>query len=114
MAQEPSGPHADSDLTRLAASLHAAQAQGLLRNPDAVADLLGGIRRALANTVERNAGDPDASWALRSEVYWDHFEMDIKEILLRAFAGLDPRLCRQVRSVIETTLANLKQRHRYS
>lgn len=102
------------DLSRLATSLHSAQAQGLLREPDSVRHLLLGIARALANTVEGNARDPDVAWALRSDVYWDHFEMDIKEALLGAFSGLDPTLCDAVRKVVETTLGALKKKYRWS
>ncbi len=101
------------DMARLASSLHQAQAQGLLREPDAVRSLLLGIARALTHTVEGNAQDPDASWALQSEVYWEHFEMDIKEALLRAFCGLDPALCEAVRRVIDATLVSLKRSYRY-
>ncbi|GAB4255870.1 MAG: hypothetical protein Kow0092_01400 [Deferrisomatales bacterium] len=98
-------------LTRLAVSVHSAQAQGLLRDPDTVEQLLLGIARALANTVEGNARDPETAWALESAVYWAHFEMDIKEALLGAFSGLDPTLCRAVRDVVELTLETLKRKH---
>lgn len=95
----------------LASSVHSAQAQGLLRQPETVAHLLYGIRGALCRTVEGNAGNPLTAWALRSPVYWDHFEMQIKEVLLTSFCGLEPTLCHAVRDQIETTLADLKRRY---
>lgn len=100
--------------TRLAASLHSAQAQGLLRDPGTVEHLLLGIARALTRTVEGNATDPEVAWALQSDVYWDHFEMDIKEALLGACCGLDPALYSAIRAVVDTTLDELKRAHRYS
>ncbi len=96
----------------LASSVHSAQAQGLLRRPETVAHLLHGIEGALRRTVEGNARDPQTAWALRSDVYWDHFEMQIKEVLLTSFCGLDPTLCRAVRGQIEITLADLKRLYR--
>ena len=55
------------DMSQLANSVHSAQAQGLLRQPDTVAHLLRGIEGALRRTVEGNAGDPQTAWALRSD-----------------------------------------------
>jgi hypothetical protein len=103
-----------ADLTRLTASLHSAQAQGLLRDPRAVESLVRGIAHAIAQTVEGNTRDPAASWALQSSVYWDYFEMDIKEALLGPFSGLEPALCEAVRQVIEATLTELRRAHLYS
>jgi len=100
-----------TDLTRLTASLHSAQAQGLLRDPQAVESLLLGIGQAIAQTVEGNTRDPAASWALHSAVYWDYFEMDIKEALLGSFSALDPALYDAVRRVIEVTVAALRRSH---
>jgi len=100
-----------TDLTRLTASLHSAQAQGLLRDPRAVESLLLGIGHAIAQTVEGNSRDPTATWALQSSVYWDYFEMDIKEALLGSFSGLDPSLYDAVRRVIEVTVAALRRSH---
>ena len=100
-----------TELTRLTASLHGAQAQGLLRDPRAVENLLLGISHAIAQTVEGNTRDPAASWALQSAVYWDYFEMDIKEALLASFSGLDPSLYDAVRRVIEATLTELRRDH---
>jgi hypothetical protein len=97
------------DRVRLTASLHAAQAQGLLRDPAAVETLLLGIGRAIAQTVEGNRLDPAASWALRSPAYWDHFEMDIKEALLGPFSGLDLALYGAVRQVVDLTLGALRR-----
>jgi len=109
------GPDLHRDLpaagSQLACSVHSAQAQGLLRQPEIVAHLLHGIERALRRTVEGNAGDPQAAWALRSDVYWNHFEMHIKEVLLISFSGLDPTLCGAVREQIEHTLADLKRQY---
>ncbi len=102
------------ELSPLATSLHSAQAQGVLRDPSAVRQLLLGIANAIANTVEDNARDPEASWALRSDVYWNHFEMDIKEALLGAFAGTSPLLYAAVREVVEATLTSLKRTYRAS
>ena len=99
---------------RLACSVHSAQAQGLLRQPKAVAHLLEGIGAAVRRAVEGNAGDPQAAWALRSDVYWDHFEMHIKEALLTSFCGLDPSLYGAVRNRIEDTLGELKRHYRCS
>ncbi len=103
-----------AEATKLTASLHAAQAQGLLRDPAAVRQLLAGIAEAIIRTVEGNAREPETLWPLRSQVYWNHFEMDIKEALLGAFVGLDPSLCEAVRNVIDTTLAALKKAYHYS
>ena len=100
--------------TQLASSVHSAQAQGLLRDPEAVAHLLDGIEAALKRAVEGNAGNPQAAWALRSDVYWDHFEMQIKEALLTSFCGLDPSLYGAVREQIDSTLAELKRRYHCS
>jgi hypothetical protein len=96
-------------VSRLAAALHSAQAQGLLRQPAAVRQLLLGIVKALATTVENNTREPEAARALRSLVYWDHFEMDIKEALLGAFAWVDPPLYAAVREVIDVTFRELKK-----
>lgn len=103
-----------ADLGPLASSMHSAQTRGLLRRPETVAHLLRGIEGALRRTVEGNAGDPQAAWALRSNVYWDHFEMQIKEVLLTSFFGLDPSLCGAVREQIETTLADLRRHYRFN
>jgi hypothetical protein len=105
---------ANPEATRLTASLHAAQAQGLLREPNAVRQLLAGIAGAIIRTVEGNARDPETCWALRSQVYWDHFEMDIKETLFGAFFGLEPALCEAARTVVDTTLAALKNRYHHA
>jgi hypothetical protein len=102
------------NLGQLASSVHSAQAQGLLRRPETVANLLEGISGALRRTVQANARDPRAAWALQSDVYWGHFEMHIKEALLTSFSGLDPSLCEAVREQIETTLADLKRHYRCS
>ena len=101
------------DLQRLASSLHVAQAQGILRDRRSLDHLLAGIGRALTNVVKGNAEDPQLAWALRSDVYWDHFEMDIKEVILSAFSGLDPELCKEVRGMIESTIGDLKKRYRH-
>ena len=101
-------------VTKLSTTLHAAQAQGLLRQPEAVRQLLVGIVRALTSTVEGNARDPEAAKALQSSVYWDHFEMDIKEALLGAFAWVDPPLYGAVRDVIDVTFRELKKTYRLS
>lgn len=114
MLAQQSGTTQVGDLARLAASLHSAQAQGLFRDPGIVEHLLLGIARALTRTVEGNATDPEAAWALQSDVYWAHFEMDIKEVLLGACSGLDPSLCSAVRAVVDVTLDTLKKQHRYS
>jgi len=98
-----------TELTRLTASLHGAQAQGLLRDPRAVENLLLGISHAIAQTVEGNTRDSTACWALRSVLYWDYFEMDIKEALLSSFSGLDPSLYDAVRRVIDVTLTELRR-----
>lgn len=98
---------------RLAASIHAAQATGALRDPEAVRNLLAGIADALTHSVEGNARDPESAWALHSQIYWDHFEMDIKEALLGAFAGTPPALSVAVREVVEQTLNALKRSYRY-
>jgi hypothetical protein len=103
-----------SGASRLTVSLHAAQAQGLLREPAAVRQLLMGIARAITRTVEGNARDPETAWALQSEVYWDHFEMDIKQNLLGACSGLDPSLRGAVRHLVDATLDTLKRAYRYS
>lgn len=97
------------NLGQLASSVHSAQAQGVLRQPRAVAHLLEGIAVALRRTVQDNAQDPHTAWALSRGTYWDHFEMHIKEILLTSFNGLDPCLCGAVRERIEATLADLKR-----
>lgn len=100
-----------TNLARLTASLHTAQAQGLLRDQAAVESLLLGIARAIAQTAEGNRRDPSAAWALQSTVYWDYFEMDLKEALLGSFSGLDPVLCGAVHRVVDATLAALKRSH---
>ena len=101
-----------SSVTRLSAALHSAQAKGVLRQPEAVRQLLFGIVKALATTVESNVREPEGAKALRSPVYWDHFEMDIKEALLGAFAWVDPPLYSAVREVIDVTFRELKKVHR--
>ena len=112
MTDQTTGGSSPLDLGPLASSVHSAQARGLFRHPGAVASLLEGIAAALCRAVENNAGDPQAAWALRSQVYWDHFEMHIKEALLTSFVGLDPALCGAVQERIENTLADLKRSHR--
>lgn len=102
-------PWLHTDRIRLTASLHAAQAQGLLRDPAAVERLLLGIGGAIAQTVERNRLDPSTAWAVRSPAYWDHFEMDLKEALLGPFSGLDPALYGAVREVIDLILGALRR-----
>lgn len=114
MDTETSLSNQPQNLGQLASSVHSAQAQGLLRQPEAVANLLAGISGALRRTVQDNARDPRAAWALRSDVYWDHFEMHIKEALLTSFSGLDPSLCGAVREQIEDTLSELKRHYRCS
>lgn len=101
-------------VARLSAALHSAQAQGILRQPEAVRQLLFGIVNALASTVEGNARDPESAGALRSSVYWDYFEMDIKEALLGAFCWVDPPLYSAVREVIDVTFRELKKAYRSS
>jgi len=105
------GTQTQADLARLTASLHTAQAQGLLRNPEAVENLLLGIARAIARTVEGNRREPDAAGALQSTAYWDYFEMELKEALLGSFSGLDPALCEAARRVVDVTLGSLKRFH---
>ncbi|MDW7709511.1 MAG: hypothetical protein SCH98_03485 [Deferrisomatales bacterium] len=100
-----------SDLTRLTASLHAAHAQGLLRNPAAVDELLRGIAQAISQTVEGDHVDPETSWSLRSALHWDYFEMGLKEALLRSSFGLQPSLCVAVREVVDLTLRSLRRSH---
>lgn len=103
-----------ANVRKLTASLHAAQAQGLLGRTEVVRQLLLGIVNALAATVEGNARDPEAAKALQSDVYWDHFEMDIKEALLGAFSWVDPELYDAVRQVVESTFLHLKKTYRVS
>lgn len=98
-------------ITKLMTSLHEAQAQGVLHDATAVGRLLIGIEEALANTIEGNAKDPKASWALQTNVYWEYFEMDIKENILTAFSGLDPDLRRIVQRTLEETLSSLKRKY---
>jgi hypothetical protein len=104
----------DSNVRRLAASLHAAQAQGLLGQSEVVQQLLLGIVNALATTVEGNARDPETERVLQSDVYWDHFEMDIKEALLGAFSWVDPALYDAVRDVVDSTFQHLRKTYRMS
>ncbi len=99
---------------RLLASVHAAHAHGVLGKPEAVELLLAGISRALVNSVESNARDPHSAWALYSEAYWDHFEMNIKESLLVAFAGTPPALREAVRTAVEDTIRHLKRAYRFN
>jgi hypothetical protein len=101
-------------ISKLATTLHAAQAQGLLRRPEMLRQLLFGIVRALVSTVEGNAQDPEAARVLQSSAYWDHFEMEIKEALLGAFAWVDPPVYEAVREVIEITFRELKKRYQFS
>jgi len=101
----------DKRFTKLMTSLHEAQAQGVLRDETAICRLMTGIEQALSNTIEGNARDPKAAWALQTDVYWDYFEMDIKENLLRAFSGLDPELRRIVRQTVDETLSSLKREY---
>jgi hypothetical protein len=102
------------NVTRLAATLHAAQAQGLLKRPEMLRQLLLGIVRALVSTVDGNARDPEAAPVLQSSVYWEHFEMDIKEALLGAFAWVDPPVYNAVREAIELTFKELKKKYQFS
>ena len=103
--------HPAADRTKLAASLHSAQAQGLLRDSRAVASLLLGVASPIAQSAEGNARDQAPRWALQNAAYWDYFEMDIKEVLLGAFSGLEPSLCDAVRQVVELTLGSLRKAH---
>ncbi|MBI5446178.1 MAG: hypothetical protein HY900_33815 [Deltaproteobacteria bacterium] len=102
------------NLTKLAATLHAAQAQGLLQKPEMLRQLLLGIVRALVSTVDGNARDPEAAPVLQSNVYWEHFEMDIKEALLGAFAWVDPVVYNAVRDAIEITFRELRKKYQFS
>lgn len=104
----------NENVTKLAATLHAAQAQGLLKRPEMLRQLLLGIVRALVSTVDGNAQDPDAAPVLQSNVYWEHFEMDIKEALLGAFAWVDPPVYNAVRDAIEVTFRELKKKYQFS
>ncbi len=104
----------NDNVAKLAATLHAAQAQGLLRRPELVRQLLMGIVRALISTVEGNAQDPDAARVLQSAVYWNHFEMDIKEALLSAFSWVDPPVYEAVRNAIEITFREMKKKYQFS
>ncbi len=104
----------NDNVARLAATLHAAQAQGLLRRPEMVRQLLIGIVRALISTVEGNAQDPEAARVLQSSVYWSHFEMDIKEALLGAFSWVDPPVYEAVRNAIEITFREMKKKYQLS
>ncbi|MBI5015642.1 MAG: hypothetical protein HZB55_09160 [Deltaproteobacteria bacterium] len=104
----------NTNVQRLAASLHAAQAQGLLGRSEVVRQLLLGIVNALAATVEGNARDPETAQVLQSDAYWDHFEMDIKEALLGAFSWVDPALCHAVRDVVDATFQHLRKTYRLS
>lgn len=99
---------------RLLSSVHAAHAHGMLANPEAVDALLAGISRALEHTVESNAQDPHAAWALHSEAYWNHFEMNIKESLLIAFAGTPQAVRNAVRLVVERTIGQLQRTYRFN
>lgn len=104
----------DANVRRLAASLHEAQAQGLLGRSEVVRQLLIGIVNALAATVESNITDPEMAQVLQSDVYWDHFEMDIKEALLGAFSWVDPAVYDAVRDVVDTTFRHLRKTYRLS
>jgi len=97
--------------SRLQSVLHAAQAEGVWSEPVAVRDLISGIQTALQRTIAENEADPCRTWALRSPVYWDHFEMYLKETLLGACAGLPPDLSASVRRALEETLRHLRARH---
>ena len=104
----------DDNVSRLTATLHEAQAQGLLSRPEMLQQLVVGIVRALVTTVEGNAQDPDAAPVLQSSVYWNHFEMDIKEALLGAFSWVEPQVYKAVRDAIEITFRELKKRYQLS
>lgn len=104
--------HRETSLQRLTATLHAAQAQGLFGRTEVVRQLLLGIVKALAAAAESNLGDAETARAMQSDVYWDHFEMDIKEALLGSFSWVDPALCAAVREVIEATFAHLRKTYR--
>ena len=97
--------------SRLQSVLHAAQAEGVWSEPKAVQELLAGIVAALQHTIAENEADPGRTWALRSPVYWDHFEMYLKETLLGACAGLPPDLSASVRRALEDTLRHMRTRH---
>ncbi len=99
------------NVSRLSATLHEAQAQGLLRRPETLRQLVLGIVRALVTTVEGNAQDPEAAPVLQSQVYWNYFEMDIKEALLGAFSWVDPPVYEAVRDAIDVTFRELKKRY---
>lgn len=111
-ARPETEPNQDVNVDRLVASLHAAQAQGLLGQADVVRQLLLGIVSAVVKTVEGNAQNPQTAAVLQSDVYWDHFEMDIKEALLGAFSWVDPQLYQAVKESIEVTFRELRKIHR--
>ena len=112
MLTDTAGPKTDVHWGELTNSLHAAQAQGLLRDSAAVRNLLEGIAGAVIHTVDNNARDERYAWALQSPTYWAHFEMHLKESVLGACAGLDPSLCRAVRDVLDATLTHLQRSYR--
>jgi hypothetical protein len=102
------------NVERLTAALHAAQAQGLLGRPEVVRQLLLGIASAVTAAVEGNRRRSELAPALRSDAYWEHFEMEMKEALLGAFAGLDPQLTQTIRAAIDATFRELEKTYRYS
>ena len=104
----------DPNVRRLEASLHDAQARGLFVDREAVRQLLAGIVSAVASSVEGNARNPATAAVLQSDTYWNHFEMDLKETLLGAFAWVEPDLHDAVRRVLDATFSELKRIYRYS
>ena len=104
----------DPNVRRLEASLCDAQARGLLAHGEVVRQLLVGIVSAVAASVEGNARNPATAAVLQSDTYWDHFERDLKETLLGAFAWVEPELHDAVRRVLDATFSELKRIYRYS
>lgn len=100
-----------SGTTKLQRALHAAHREGVWREPVAVRELLAGITDALEHTIAENEADPSRTWALRSPVYWDHFEMYLKETLLGACGGLPPEFRTTVREALESSLGHLRGRY---
>ena len=96
---------------RLFCALHEAQAEGIWEHPQAVRQLLEGIANAVVRTAEQMAGDPAHAWALRSPVYWEHFEMHLKEALLGASSGLPPSLRLAIREALERALTAVRTRY---
>ncbi len=96
---------------RLFCALHEAQAEGIWEHPHAVRQLLEGIASAVVRTAEQMAGDPARAWALKSPVYWEHFEMHLKEALLGASSGLPPALRQSIREALERSLATVRTRY---